>query len=124
MLKPLWLPCKCYFAVSMFLAFLLGVNKFLLFKGILSYKQALKVQSWLYHLWQAEQKWLCNITFRVIQKSFRNGEIPLDEETLEYYRDLKALEAEGRYEIILNQLYVPRSEFHEEGGKCTTSDSD
>lgn len=108
----------------MFLAFLLGVNKFLLFKGILSYKRALKVQSWLYHLWQVEQKWLCNITFRVIQKSFRNGEIPLDEESLEYYRDLKALEAEGRYEIVLNQLYVSRNESHEEGGKCTTSDSD
>lgn len=106
----------------MFLAFLLGVSKFLLFKGIFSYKRALKVQSWLYHLWQAEQKWLCNVTFRVIQKSFRDGEIPLDEEMLEYYKDLKALEAEGRYDIVLHQLYVPRDKSQENDDRCITFD--
>lgn len=108
MLKPLQLPCKRYFVTSILIAFLLGANKALLLKGFLSYGRALKVQSWLYHLWQTEQRRLCTITFRVLEQCFRDGEISLDEDTLNYFRDLKALEAEGRYDLILEQLYIPQ----------------
>lgn len=124
MLKPLRLPCKRYFTVSMLIAFLLGINKSLLFKGFLSYKQALKVQSWLHHLWQTEQKRLCTITFQVLEQCFRDGEIPSEEDTLEYFKDLKALETEGRYDVVLEQLYVPRNKSHEEGEKCSASGQD
>lgn len=119
MSKSLKLPCKRYFLISMLLAFWLGVNKSLLFKGFLSYRRALKIQSWLLHLWQMEQKQLCAVTFQVLEQCFRSGEIDLDEDVLEYFKDLKAMEAEGRYNEVLHQLYVPRNKSHEEGGKCT-----
>ncbi|KAM3116303.1 hypothetical protein [Phormidesmis sp. 146-33] len=119
MSKSLKLPCKRYLLVSMLLAFFLGINKSLLFKRFLSYGRALKIQSWLLHLWQMEQKQLCAVTFRVLEHCFRSGEIDLDEDVLEYFKDLKAMEAEGRYNEVLHQLYVPRNKSHEEGGKCT-----
>lgn len=92
----------------MFLARLLGWNKFLLFQEILPYKYALKVQSWLLQVWALEQKRLCHVTFRVLERSFAKGEIQQDEHVLEYFKDLKALSAEGRYDVVLNQLYPPR----------------
>lgn len=111
--------------MSMFLAQLLGWNKLLLFRQILPYKYALKVQSWLLQVWVLEQKRLCNVTFRVLERSFAEGEIPLDDDTLEYYKDLKALESEGRYDVVLNLLYIPRNRSHESGGdECITSNQD
>jgi hypothetical protein len=118
MSKSLKLPCKRYFLISMLLAFWLGVNKFLLFKGFLSYRRALKIQSWLLHLWQMAQKRLCAVTFQVLEHCFRSGEIDLDADVLEYFKDLKAMEAEGRYNEVLHQLYVPRNKSKEEVGKC------
>lgn len=73
------LPCKRYFYISMFLAQLLGWNKFLLFRQILSYEYALKVQSWLLQVWALEQKRLCRVTFIVLERSLAEGEIILDE---------------------------------------------
>ncbi len=101
----------------MFLAQLLGWNKFLLFRQILPYKHALKVQSWLLQIWALEQKRLCRVTFDVLERSFAEGEICLDEDTLEYFKDLRALEAEGRYEVVLYLLYVPRSKTQEADSK-------
>jgi hypothetical protein len=118
MSKSLKLPRKRYFLILRLLAFWLGVNKFLLFKGFLSYRRALKIQSWLLHLWQMAQKQLCAVSFRVLEQCFRSGEIDLGEDVLEYFKDLKAMEAEGRYNEVLHQLYVPRNKSHEEGGKC------
>ncbi|WP_348256409.1 hypothetical protein [Leptolyngbya sp. PL-A3] len=103
----------------MFLAQLLGWNKFLLFRQILPYKYALKVQSWLLQVWALEQKQLCRVTFRVLERSFAEGEIPLDEDTLQYFKDLKSLEAEGRYNIVLHLLYIPRNKSLEDDDKCT-----
>lgn len=119
MSKSLKLPCRCYFLVSVLLAFFLGINKFLLLKGFVSYRRALKIQSWLLHLWLIEQKRLCAVTFQVLEQCFRSGEIDLDEDVLEYFKDLKAMEAEGRYNEVLHQLYVPRNKSHGGGGKCT-----
>lgn len=124
MSKSLKLPCKRYFLFSMLLAFLLGVNKFLLFKGFLSYRRALKIQSWLLHLWQMEQKQLCAVTFRVLEQCFKSGEIDLDEDVLEYFKDLKAMEAEGRYNEVLHQLYVPRNKAYQASDKCMAPDQD
>jgi hypothetical protein len=90
------------------LSLLLGINKFLLFRGILPYGKALKIQSWVLDLWILEQKRLCTVTFKVLEESFADGSIPLDEDTLDYFQDLKALESEGRYEVVLNQLYLSR----------------
>lgn len=122
MSKSLKLPCKRYLLVSLLLAFWLGVNKFLLFKGFLSYRQALKIQSWLLHLWQMEQKQLCAVTFQVLEQCFRSGEIDLDDDALEYFKDLKAMEAEGRYNEVLHQLYVPRNKSQEDSDRFTTFD--
>lgn len=109
----------------MFLAQLLGWNKSLLFRQILPYKHALKVQSWLLQIWALEQQRLCHVTFRVLERSFAEGEIPLEEDTLEYFRDLKALEAEGRYNVVLHQLYVPRDKSPENNSdRCIISNQD
>ena len=108
----------------MFLAQLLGWNKFLLFRQILPYKYALKVQSWLLQVWALEQKRLCNVTFRVLERSFAEGEISSDEDALEYFKDLKALEAEGRYNVVLHKLYVPRGKSYEYDSRCTTPSRD
>lgn len=116
------LPCKRYFYVSMFLAQLLGWNKFLLFRQILPYKHALRIQSWLLEIWALEQKRLCCVTFKVLERSFAEGEISLDEDTLEYFSDLRALEAEGRYNVVLHQLYVPRDKSQENDDRCITFD--
>jgi hypothetical protein len=124
MSKSLKLPCKRYFLISMLLAFWLGVNKFLLFKGVLSCRRALKIQSWLLHLWQMEQKQLCAVTFQVLEQCFRSGEIDLDEDVLEYFKDLKAMEAEGRYNEVLHQLYVPRNKAYQASDKCMAPDQD
>lgn len=122
--RSLRFPCKRYFYISMFLAQLLGWNKFLLFRQILPYRHALKVQSWLLQIWTLEQKRLCHVTFEVLERSFAEGEISSDEDTLEYFKDLKALEAEGRYNVVLHQLYVPRDKFHEDDSTCTTPGRD
>lgn len=98
----------------MFLARLLGWNKFLLFRQIPPYKYALKVQSCLLQFWALEQRRLCHVTFRVLERSFAEGEISLDEATAEYFKDLKALEAEGRYNVVLHELYVPRDKLQED----------
>ncbi len=47
--------------------------------------------------------------FKVLEESFANGSVPSDDDCLEYFQDLKALEAEGRYDCVLNQL-VPKDE--------------
>jgi hypothetical protein len=107
--RSLLLPCKRYLFSSLFLGRLLGINKFLLFQGILLYSKALKIQSWLINLWILEQKRLCAIMFKVLEESFANGSVPSDDDCLEYFQDLKALEAEGRYDCVLNQL-VPKDE--------------
>ena len=121
--RPLFIPCRRYLVSSLFLSLLLGINKLLLFRGILPYSKALKIQSWLWGLWVLEQKRLCAVTFRVLEESFADGSVPLDEDCLEYFRDLKALEAEGRYEIVLNQLYLPRTESPEAScDPCSTPD--
>lgn len=89
------------------------------------YKYALEIQSWLLQFWTLEQRRLCHVTFRVLEQSFAEGEIPSDEDTLEYFGDLRALEAEGRYDVVLHQLYVPRDKSHEKNdGKCTTPEHD
>ncbi|AFY67261.1 hypothetical protein [Geitlerinema sp. PCC 7407] len=111
--RSLLLPCKRYLVSSLFLARLLGINKFLLFQGILPYGKALKIQSCLLNLWMLEQKRLCATTFRVLEESFADGSVPSDANCLEYFQDLKTLEAEGRYDCVLNQLYLPRNEFLE-----------
>jgi hypothetical protein len=98
----------------MFLARLLGWNKFLLFRQVLSYEYALKVQSWLLQVWALEQKRLCRVTFMVLERSFAEGEITLDEDMVEYFKDLKALEAEGRYNVVLHELYIPRDKSQED----------
>lgn len=33
---------------------------------------------------------------------------------VEYFKDLKALEAEGRYNVVLHQLYIPRDKSQED----------
>jgi hypothetical protein len=68
-----------------------------------------------------EQKQLCAVTFQVLEQCFRSGEINLDEDVLEYFKDLKAMKSEGRYNEVLHQLYVPRNKSHEEGSKGTVS---
>ncbi|MCU0550089.1 MAG: hypothetical protein MUC48_12135 [Leptolyngbya sp. Prado105] len=75
-------------------------------------------------LWTWEQKRLCRVTFKVLERSFVAGEISWDEETLEYFKDLKSLEVEGRYEVVLHLLYVPRSKSLRGVGEPTTSDPD
>lgn len=64
--------------------------------------------------WALEQRRLCHVTFRVLERSFAEGEISLDEATAEYFKDLKALEAEGRYNVVLHELYVPRDKLQED----------
>ncbi|MEP1079413.1 hypothetical protein NDI52_28800 [Leptolyngbya sp. PL-A3] len=85
-----------------------------MFRQILPYKYALKVQSWLLQAWALEQKRLCHVTFQVLERSFTEGEIFLDEATAEYLKDLKALEAEGRYNVVLHELYIPRDKSQED----------
>lgn len=119
---PLRLPCKRYLYISLFLAQLLGLNKFLLYRRLMPYQYALKIQSGLLQVWVWEQKRLCKITFRVLEESFATGEIPSDEDCLEYFRDLKALEAEGRYEVVLHQLYCSRKSSEELNKEFLSSD--
>ncbi|GAB4367729.1 MAG: hypothetical protein Kow00121_06280 [Elainellaceae cyanobacterium] len=69
-----------------------------------------------------EQKQLCAVTFQVLEQCFRSGEIDLDDDALEYFKDLKAMEAEGRYNEVLHQLYVPRNKSQEDSDRFTTFD--
>lgn len=71
-----------------------------------------------------EQKQLCAVTFRVLERCFKSGEIDLDEDVLEYFKDLKAMEAEGRYNEVLHQLYVPRNKAYQASDKCMIPDQD
>lgn len=70
------------------------------------------------------QKQLCAVTFQVLEQCFRSGEIDLDEDVLEYFKDLKAMEAEGRYNEVLHQLYVPQNKAYQASDKCMAPGQD
>lgn len=104
-MKPLFLPCKRYRWMIVFISQGLAINKWLMLHNWLAFDRAVKVQSWLMEFVLAEQRRLCQAHMRVLEDCFASGELDSDPETLEYFEDLRSLEAEGRYETVLMQIY-------------------
>lgn len=99
------LPCKRYKFMIILIAVGLAINKWLMLHNLLALGQAVKVQSWLMQFVLAEQRLLCRAHMKVLEESFASGELESDPANLEYFEDLRSLEAEGRYEAVLIQLY-------------------
>jgi hypothetical protein len=83
----------------------LAINKWLMLHNLLALGQTVKIQSWLMQFVLAEQRLLCQAHMKVLEESFASGELESDPANLEYFEDLRSLEAEGRYETVLIQLY-------------------
>jgi hypothetical protein len=83
----------------------LAINKWLMLHKLLALGRAVKVQTWLMQFVLAEQQLLCRAHMKVLEESFASGELESDPANLEYFEDLRSLEAEGRYEVVLIQLY-------------------
>ena len=83
----------------------LAINKWLMLHNLLALGRAVKVQSWLIQFVLAEQRLLCRAHMKVLEESFASGELESDPANLKYFEDLRSLEAEGRYEAVLIQLY-------------------
>lgn len=99
------LPCKRYKSMIIFIAVGLGINKWLMLHNLLAFPRAVRIQSWLMQFVLAEQRRLCRAHMKVLEESFASGELESDPANLEYFEDLRSLEAEGRYEAVLIQLY-------------------
>lgn len=104
-MEPLFLPCKRCAWICQLLGYGLAANRLLMQRNLLRFNQAVKVQTWLIKQIHAEQGRLCRIHIRVLEDCFDSGEIPSTPDMLEYFHNLLSLEAEGRYESFLIQLY-------------------
>jgi hypothetical protein len=104
-MKSLFLPCERCAWICQLLGYGLAANRLLMQQNLLRLNQAVKIQTWLIKQIYAEQGRLCRTHIRVLKDCFNSGEIPSTPNMLEYFHDLLSLEAEGRYESFLIQLY-------------------
>lgn len=103
--KPLFWTSKRVSWVCHFWGRGLATNRWLMEHNWLSFDRAVQVQTWLIERIHAEQKHSCQVHLRVLAGCFASGDLPSPSPHLEYFRDLRSLYAEGRYDTMLNQLY-------------------
>jgi hypothetical protein len=104
-MKSLAGPCKRYKQVTLLLAQGLGLNKWMMLHGWISFGLAVKIQSYLMAWVIDEQKHLCEAHMQVLGECFATGELASTPENLDYFQDLQTLQNEGRYETVLIQIY-------------------
>jgi hypothetical protein len=83
----------------------LVVNKWLMEHNWLNVDWAVKLQSWLINRVSHEHKLACQAHMRVLETCFLTGELAASADNLNYFYDLRSLYIEGRYDILLVQLY-------------------
>jgi hypothetical protein len=83
----------------------LAMNRWLMEHEWLTFDRAVQIQTWLIDRIHAEQKYSCQVHLQVLEVCFAAGDIPSLPSTLAYFQELRSLYAEGRYEMMLIQLY-------------------
>ncbi len=73
--------------------------------GWLSLAQHEHWHTCLWLVWLDEQQRLSQKSLDVLEQCFLEGELPLKASHLQCFRDLLALHHEGRYAVVLAQLY-------------------
>lgn len=104
-LQPLWWPSRRYvYSCWLLLGLFLSSRTFMQW-GWLSLAQHEHWHTCLLLVWFSEQQRLSQKSLDVLEQCFLDGELPLQASHLRCFRDLLALHHEGRYEVVLNQLY-------------------
>ena len=103
--KPLFWDSKRVFWVCRFWGRGLATNRWLMEHNWLAFDRAVQIQTWLIERIHTEQKHSCQVHLKVLAGCFASGDLPSNPPNLEYFRDLRSLYEEGRYDTMLIQLY-------------------
>jgi hypothetical protein len=99
------LSSKRYVAFTTALSWVLWFNKKIYALKVTSLQQAIQIEQWLLQRWEKEKKRLCHASMRALEQSFAEGSLLAESDIVSLFLDLRALEDEGHYNQILNELY-------------------
>jgi hypothetical protein len=99
------LSSKRYIAVTTTLSWILWLNKKIYALELASLQQAVQVEQWFLQGWEREKKRLCRASMRALEQSFAEGSLLAEPDVVGFFLDLQALEDEGHYNQVLNELY-------------------
>lgn len=96
---------KQYLAVTTLLAWLLRLNQKLYALKLTALPQAIQIEQWFLQGWEREKKHLCRASMRTLEQHFVEGRLLAEPDVVELFLDWRALEDEGHYNQVLNELY-------------------
>lgn len=99
------LSSKRYIAFTTTLSWILWLNKKIYALKLTSLQQAIQIEQWILQGWEREKKRLCCATMRALEQSFAEGRLLAEPDVVSLFLDLRALEGEGHYNQILNELH-------------------
>lgn len=99
------LSSKRYIAFTTALSWVLWFNKKIYGLKVTSLHQAIQIEQWFLQGWESEKKRLCHASMRALEQSFAKGSLLAEPDAVSLFLDLRALEDEGYYNQILNELY-------------------
>ncbi|MGI0488525.1 hypothetical protein ACN4EK_24205 [Pantanalinema rosaneae CENA516] len=96
---------KRYIAVTTTLSWILWLNKKIYALKVISLQQAIRIEQWFLQGWEREKKRLCRASLKALEQSFAEGRLLAEPDVVSLFLDLRALEDEGYYNQVLNELY-------------------
>ena len=99
------LSSKRYVAYTTALSWVLRFNKKIYALKLASLQQAVQIEQWFLQGWEGEKKRLCRTSMRALEQSFAEGSLLAEPDVVGFFLDLQALEDEGHYNQVLNELY-------------------
>ena len=99
------LSSKRYIAVTATLSWLLWLNKKIYALKVTSLQQAIQLEQRILQDWEREKKRLCSASMRALEQNFAEGILLAEPDVVGLFLDLRALEDEGHYNQVLNELY-------------------
>jgi hypothetical protein len=86
-------------------SWILWLNKKIYALKVTSLQQAVQIEQWFLQEWEREKKRLCRASMRALEQSFAEGSLLAEPDVVSLFLDLRALEDEGHYNQVLNELY-------------------
>lgn len=99
------LSSKRYIAITATVSWILWLNKKIYALKVTSLQQAVQIEQWFLQEWEREKKRLCRASMRALEQSFAEGSLLAEPDVVSLFLDLRALEDEGHYNQVLNELY-------------------
>lgn len=99
------LSSKRYIAITTTLSWILCLNKKINALKLTSLQRAIQIEQWILQSWEREKKRLCSASMRALEQNFAEGSLLAEPDVVSLFLDLRALEDEGHYNQVLNELH-------------------